>query len=101
MDRIAVTNKVIMDLAARSEVGRLKYGEVLTTNNGRNMLRDAYEESLDMAQYLKGELIEKEEFCSKVKEILDDMILMHPSIPTYAYEAAREIGELLNEYQKH
>ena len=100
MDRIAVTNKVIMDMAARSEVGRLKYGEVLTTNNGRNMLRDAYEEALDLTQYLKGELMEKEQFCFKIKEILDDMA-RHPSIPTYAYEAGRKIGELINEYQKH
>lgn len=44
------------DVAARKQVGIRKYGRPLQAGNGRNMLRDAYEEVLDLAIYLRGEL---------------------------------------------
>ena len=51
---------VIADLHARSEFGRVKYGTVLMTYNGRNSLMDAYQESLDQVMYLKQTLMEQE-----------------------------------------
>lgn len=48
------------DLAARVDVGTAEYGEPLTTHNGRNALRDAYEEALDLCLYLRQALTESE-----------------------------------------
>lgn len=50
---------VIADIEARREVGIQRYGTALQPLNGRDMLLDAYEESLDLAIYLKGELVER------------------------------------------
>lgn len=51
-----VTRSVIMDLASRAERGLKKYNTTLEENNHQNMLQHAYEEALDMAQYLKKEV---------------------------------------------
>lgn len=48
------------DIEARNEKGRLTYGRDLETFNGRDALRDAYEEALDLAVYLKQALMERE-----------------------------------------
>jgi hypothetical protein len=50
---------VAADLAERKEHGLRKYGTPLQTGNGRSMLRDAYEEVLDLAVYLRGALEEE------------------------------------------
>lgn len=55
-----VLPEVIKDLQARSIIGVKKYGTVLKTHNGRNCLMDAYQESLDLAAYLKQRLMEME-----------------------------------------
>ena len=51
-----VTKAVIMDLVSRAERGVKKYNTTLGENNHQNMLQHAYEEALDMAQYLKKEI---------------------------------------------
>ena len=51
-----VTKEVILDLAERSKRGVEKYNTTLGENNHQNMLQHAYEEALDMAQYLKKEV---------------------------------------------
>ena len=50
------TQAVIDDLASRAERGYKKYGTTLYENNHQNMLQHAYEEALDLAQYLKKEI---------------------------------------------
>lgn len=50
---------VIADLEARTVLGRVKYGEVLRATNGRDALIDAYQEVLDLAQYLRQEIEER------------------------------------------
>ena len=57
---IDVINEVCKDLQSRAKLGEKKYGERLRPFNGRSALRDAYEEALDMANYLKQLLIEEE-----------------------------------------
>lgn len=52
-----VTKAVIMDLASRAQRGLEKYNTTLGENDHQNMLQHAYEEALDMAQYLKKEII--------------------------------------------
>lgn len=53
-----VLDLVLADLKARAEAGRAKYGTYLQPNNGRDALRDAYEEALDLAMYLRQKLEE-------------------------------------------
>lgn len=57
-DRPAVWPLVVEDMKARDAVGRQRYGVPLQPNNGRDALRDAYEEALDLAVYLKQALLE-------------------------------------------
>lgn len=58
--RQAVTEAVIEDLKERTRQGVIKYGRPLETFNGRNALVDAYQEALDLCQYLKQRLMEEE-----------------------------------------
>jgi hypothetical protein len=51
---------VIDDMNKRNDFGIKKYGTPLQPNNGRDSLRDAYEELLDLVVYLKQYIIEKE-----------------------------------------
>lgn len=54
-----VQSAVIADIEARREVGIKRYGTPLQPHNGRNALLDAYEETIDLACYLKQRLIEE------------------------------------------
>jgi len=62
-----VTDLVIKDLQARAKVGTEKYGESLKTFNGRDALVDAYQEALDLAQYLKQEIEERRVLNAKLE----------------------------------
>jgi len=59
-DHPGTHHEVIEDLLARRELGLGRYGSLLQPHNGRSFLRDAYEESLDQAVYLRGLLDEVE-----------------------------------------
>jgi hypothetical protein len=50
---------VCVDLRYRKEEGIKKYGTPLQASNGRDALVDAYEEALDMCQYLKQAIVER------------------------------------------
>jgi uncharacterized protein DUF6378 len=54
-----ITPLVIKDLELRSKMGKEKYGEALRAFNGRNALVDAYQEALDLVQYLR-QLLEEQ-----------------------------------------
>lgn len=51
---------LIADIKARAAFGLRKYGQPLRGFNGRNTLRDAYEEVLDLAVYLRQLMYEVE-----------------------------------------
>ena len=51
-----ITKAVITDLVSRAQRGVEKYNTTLGENDHQNMLQHAYEEALDMAQYLKKEI---------------------------------------------
>jgi len=51
-----ITKAVITDLISRAQRGLEKYNTTLGENDHQNMLQHAYEEALDMAQYLKKEI---------------------------------------------
>lgn len=55
-----IQSLVIADVAKRREIGIERYGTALQPFNGRSALRDAYEEVLDLACYLRQKLREEE-----------------------------------------
>lgn len=55
-----VPTLVAFDLHVRAEAGKEKYGERLTPFNGRDALVDAYQEALDIVQYLRQALYERD-----------------------------------------
>lgn len=56
---VPVWDLVIMDMIARDQSGRQKYGVPLQTNNGRDALVDLYQEILDAAVYLRQAIEER------------------------------------------
>lgn len=50
--------EVLEDMKGRRELGISRYGTALQPHNGRNSLRDAYEEALDLCVYLKQCILE-------------------------------------------
>ena len=51
---------VVADVKARKALGVRKYGRALQAGNGRDHLKDLYEELLDAACYVRAELEERE-----------------------------------------
>jgi hypothetical protein len=51
---------VIKDMNKRNEFGRKKYGTPLKAFNGRDVLKDAYEEALDLVVYLRQAIYERD-----------------------------------------
>ncbi len=52
-DNPSIHDLVVKDIESRKKFGLHKYGKHLQAGNGRNALKDAYEEALDLACYLK------------------------------------------------
>jgi predicted phage-related endonuclease len=67
-----ITQSVINDLESRAERGLKKYNTTLGENNHQNMLQHAYEEALDLAQYLKKEITTLNTVQDLVKQLPND-----------------------------
>lgn len=59
-DRPAIQDLVIEDVKGRKVEGIAKYGTPLQGFNGRDALADAYQEALDLCQYLRQALYERD-----------------------------------------
>lgn len=60
-DALPIAHQLVQhDLQARLDFGLRKYGTPLRPHNGRDSLRDAYEELLDGACYLRNALYERD-----------------------------------------
>lgn len=59
-DHPAVWDLVLADIKARDDFGQRKYGVRLQPYNGRDVLRDAYEEALDLVVYLRQAIYERD-----------------------------------------
>jgi len=59
-ENACVQDLVIEDIQARKQVGVQRYGTVLQPFNGRDALMDAYQEALDLCQYLKQAIYERD-----------------------------------------
>lgn len=57
--RAPLVDRIGADFAARTQQGIATYGEPLRAHNGRHALVDAYQEALDLAQYLRQWLAEQ------------------------------------------
>jgi hypothetical protein len=66
-----ITESVINDLRSRSERGIKKYNTTLDQNNKDDYMQHAYEEALDLAQYLKKEM--------SIIPILQQLIEQYPN----------------------
>ena len=59
-DQPFIQDLVIADIEARKQTGLVKYGTGLQAFNGRDALMDAYQEALDLCQYLRQALEERD-----------------------------------------
>lgn len=55
-----IADLVAADVMSRKEMGLLKYGVALQPHNGRDSLKDAYEEAVDLCKYLRQALYERD-----------------------------------------
>jgi deoxycytidine triphosphate deaminase len=62
-----ISDLVIEDIKKRKEQGIASYGVALQAFNKRNSVQDAYEEVIDLAQYFKQLLIEREEMINVLR----------------------------------
>lgn len=69
-DRPDIQSLVIDDIRARREVGIQRYGTALQSHNGRDGLRDLYEELIDGAMYAR-QLLEERNIFPAVRHLLD------------------------------
>lgn len=58
-DRPSIQSMVRADIDAREQVGIQRYGTALQAHNGRDALRDAYEEAMDLTIYLRQVIEER------------------------------------------
>lgn len=70
-DGPCVQDLVIADIEARKVIGRKRYGTLLQPFNGRDALVDAYQEALDLCQYLR-QVIEERNRAAAVVTALGD-----------------------------
>lgn len=57
---MSIQRLVREDLEQRERLGVERYGTALQPHNGRDALRDAYEEALDLACYLRQAMAERD-----------------------------------------
>lgn len=55
-----VYSLLLEDLESRYKIGMQRYGKALQPFNGRDALRDAYEEAIDLAFYLRQAIYERD-----------------------------------------
>lgn len=66
-----VQDLVIADIETRKKVGREKYGTLLQPFNGRDALVDAYQEALDLCQYLRQAIEERNAIAATAAAVPD------------------------------
>lgn len=83
-----ISKVVAQDLLDRMQVGIDRYGEALTPANGRDALIDAYQEALDLAVYLRQELMERN--TRKIRDMalnnMGELIPVNSTVVVYTQE---------------
>tara|TARA_Y100000114_G_scaffold24001_1_gene19700 strand:+ start:376 stop:639 length:264 start_codon:yes stop_codon:yes gene_type:complete len=75
MQESKLSKEIYQDLYDRNSRGLNKYGHLLDDNNYQDMLQHAYEEALDLAQYLKKEIGNKNTILKLIKKYPNDQNL--------------------------
>ena len=70
-----LSKEIYQDLYDRNTRGLDKYGHLLDDNNYQDMLQHAYEEALDLTQYLKKEIDNKNTILKLIKKYPNDQDL--------------------------
>ncbi|BDZ52569.1 hypothetical protein GCM10025867_48100 (plasmid) [Frondihabitans sucicola] len=73
-DKPVAHDLVIEDLMARKAVGIQRYGQGLQPFNGRDTLRDIYEEILDSAAYFRALLMMRDAVDADIRDVLTDAL---------------------------
>jgi hypothetical protein len=71
-DSPSMHDLVIADIQSRKDFGLAKYGSILQAFNGRDGLKDAYEEVIDLIVYLRQKL-EEEKLRNQVRWTWQDL----------------------------
>jgi hypothetical protein len=79
----AIWPMVIKDMCDRHEAGCAKYATPLRAHNGRRPLIDAYQELLDLAVYLRQEIVEREQLQAELGLLRQQIELQRLAIATY------------------
>lgn len=66
----SVTDEVIKDLRERERIGVEKYKTTLQIDNGRDSLQDSFEEALDLSQYLKQTMMNRDLCLKEMEELI-------------------------------
>lgn len=69
VEETPVVMMVIRDLLDRADVGLETYGTLLTAENGRHQLEDAYHEALDLACYLRAEIEWRKKLAGRLSQL--------------------------------
>lgn len=70
-ERPSIQGLLIADIEERTKIGIQRYGTPLQAFNGRNSVRDAYEEAVDLATYLRQVKEEKAELAQRLRTLMD------------------------------
>lgn len=68
----ATAMALVIDIEARKQIGLIKYGTLLQAFNGRDALVDAYQETLDLMQYLRQGIAEVP--CDGLNSMFDQIL---------------------------
>ena len=75
MQESKLSKEIYQDLYDRNARGLDKYGHLLDDNNYQDMLQHAYEEALDLTQYLKKEIGNQNTILKFIKKYPNDQDL--------------------------
>lgn len=64
-----IFDEVKKDLDGRNQLGYQSYGGPMQPHDGRDALREAYEEALDLVMYLKKAIVERDGHQVKVNTV--------------------------------
>ena len=90
-----IQDLVIADIEKRKEIGIERYGTTLQPFNGRDSGRDAYEEALDLVQYMKQMTIEFKKVIEVMHKITEAVSLTAAHME--AFRMLVELGEIEDE----
>ena len=86
--RECVQDRLIEEIQRRRDLGVQRYGQPLMTHSGRDALRDAWEEAIDLTAYLTQMMMER----ADIVALLDRWLAQHSDEPGGALIAsAREM----------